>query len=148
MWRCRSPLGFCREACEVEARAGREPGGPALSLGHAQPPRGCPALPRPTSLAALTVVVTRPGLETISWWASVWGGLGLQRPCVRGAGALEEAVPFPGGGGQEETARVSGTRRGECPSGSQADSGLRPVALGPVNVAGETSSVWLVSVLG
>lgn len=73
--------------------------GPALILGHARPPRGYPALPRPTSLAALTVAVTQPGLETIFWGASVWGGLGLQRPPVRGAGALEGTVPSPGGGG-------------------------------------------------
>lgn len=72
---------------------GREPLGPALSLGRARPLRGCPAPPRPTSLAALTVAVTRPGLETISSWASVCAGLGLWRPRIQGA------VPYPGGGG-------------------------------------------------
>lgn len=95
MWRCWS-RGFCREACEVEAWAGREPAGPARSLGRTRQLRGCPAQPRPTSLAALTVVVTRPGLETISWWASVWGGL-WPAP-VQGADVLEGAVPFPGCG--------------------------------------------------
>lgn len=97
-WRCRS-RGFCREACEVEARAGREPAGPAPSLGHARPPRGCRAPPRPTSRAALTVVVTRPGLEALSWWVSVWRGLGLWRLRILEADALEGAAPVPGGEG-------------------------------------------------
>lgn len=98
MWRRRA-RGFCREACEVEAWACREPTGPAPSLGRTQPLRGCPAQPRPTSLAALTVVVTRPGLVTGFWWASLWGGLGLWHPLVQGADALGGVVPFPGGGG-------------------------------------------------
>lgn len=96
-WRRRS-RGFCQEACEVEARAGREPAGPAPSPGRVRLLRGCPAQPRPTFLAALTVAVSRPGPGTVSWWVSVWGGPGLGLPCVRGADALERAVLFLGGG--------------------------------------------------
>lgn len=146
-WRRRS-RGFCQDACEVEARAGREPAGPAPSLGRVRLLRGCPAQPRPTSLAVPTMAVTRPGLGTFSWWVSVWGGPGPGPPCVRGADALERTVPFPGGGGYEEIARVLETHKGEGPSGGQAGLGWRPVALGPVSVAGETSRFWLVSVCG
>lgn len=79
-------------------RAGGEPAGPAPSLGRVRPLRGCPARPRPISLAALTVAVTRPGPGTVSWWVSVSGGPRLGPPRIRGADALERAVPFPGGG--------------------------------------------------
>lgn len=93
MWRRRS-RGFCQEACEVEARAGVRPAGPAPSLGRVRPL----TQPRSTSLAALTMAVTRPGPGTISWWASVWGGPDPGPPCARGVDALQGSVPFPGGG--------------------------------------------------
>lgn len=78
--------------------AGREPAGLALSLGHARPLRGYPAQPGPTSMAALTVVVTQPDPETISWWVSVWEGLDLWVPQVLGIDVFEGPVLFPGGG--------------------------------------------------
>lgn len=70
MWRRRSQ-NFCRGACEVEVRAEGEPAGLAPGLGHTRLPRGCLAQPKPTPLAALTVVVMQPGPETICWWVSV-----------------------------------------------------------------------------
>jgi hypothetical protein len=96
--RRRRSRGFCQEACEVEARAGRKPAELAPTLGRAHPLRSCLAQPGPTSLAALTVVVTRPDLETISWWASIWERMGLWHPRVWGVDALEGVLLFPRGG--------------------------------------------------
>lgn len=78
--------------------AGRGPAELAPSLGHAHPLRGCPAQPGPTSMAALTVVVTHPDPETISGWVSVWGGLDLWFPRVLGRDVFEGPVLFPVGG--------------------------------------------------
>lgn len=58
---------------------------PAPSPGHSCPLRGCRAQPGPISLAALSVAVTRPDPETISWWVNIWGCLCLWHARVQRA---------------------------------------------------------------
>lgn len=66
----------------------------APSPGYTCPLRGCRAQPGPTSLAALSVVMTQPDPETIYWWVNIWGRLCLWHSWVQGTEVPKGALLF------------------------------------------------------